>query len=85
MPKYKIQIKKSVQKDISCFDKKTNQRLIKTIQKLQRNPYTNTKKIIGKEFYRIRVGNYRIVYEIKKTDFEIIVYKIGHRKNIYKA
>ena len=84
MPKYKIQIKKSVKKDISSFDKRINQRLIKAIQKLKSHPYTNAKKITGKEFYRVRVGKYRIVYEIKKTDFEIIVYKIGHRKDIYK-
>ena len=84
MTKYKIRIKKSVKKDISSFDKKTNQRLLKSIQKLQSNPYGNAKKITGKEFYRIRVGKYRIVYEIVKTDFEIIIYKIGHRKDIYK-
>ena len=84
MPKYKIQIKKSVRKDISSFDKKFNQRLIKAIQKLQSNPYTNAKKITGEEFYRVRVGKYRIVYEVKKTELEIIVYKIGNRKDIYK-
>ncbi len=84
MTKYKVRIKKSVQKDISSFDKKINQRLIKALQKLQRNPYTNAKKITGKEFYRIRVGKYRIVYEIIKKDFEIIIYKISHRKDIYK-
>ena len=84
MAKYKIRIKKSVTKDISSFDKKINQRLLKSIQKLQNNPYKNAKKITGKEFYRIRVGKYRIVYEIIKTNFEIIIYKIGHRKDIYK-
>ena len=84
MAKYKIRIKNSVKKDISAFDKKANQRLIKTIENLQSNPYKNAKKIIGKEFYRIRVGKYRIVYEIIKKDFEILVYKIGHRKDIYK-
>ena len=84
MKKYKIRIKKSVNKDISAFDKKTNQRLLKSIQKLQSNPYTNAKKITGQEFYRVRVGKYRIVYEIIKVDFEIIIYKIGHRKDIYK-
>ena len=84
MTKYKIRIKKSVKKDISSFDKKTNQRLFKSIQKLQSNPYTNAKKLTGKEFYRVRVGKYRIVYEIIETDLEIIIYKIRHRKDIYK-
>ena len=84
MAKYKIRIKKSVKKDISAFDKKINQKLIKAIQSLQSNPYTKAKKIIGQEFYRVRVGKYRIVYEIIKKDLEIIIYKIGHRKDIYK-
>ena len=84
MAKYKIRIKKSVKKDISSFDKKLNQRLLKSIQKLQSNPYINAKKITGQEFYRVRVGKYRIIYEIIQVDSEVIIYKIGHRKDIYK-
>ena len=80
--KYKIQIKKSVKKDISSFDKSTMRRLIKAIQKLESKPYENAKKLFGENLYRIRVGHYRIVYEIVKKEARIEIYKISHRKNV---
>ena len=84
MARYKIQIKHSVEKDISAYDKNIKQRLIEAIYTLQINPYKNSKKLQGTEFYRKRVGNYRIVFEVIKKDSCVIIYKIGHRKNIYK-
>ena len=84
MAKYKIQIKGSVQKDLSFYDKKTNKRLIEAIHKLKNDPYMGSKKIFGaSDLYRIRVGQYRIIYQILKEDSLIMVYKVGHRKNIY--
>ena len=84
MAKYKIQLKHSVEKDISAYDKHIRQRLIKAIYTLQTNPYRNCKRLYRTEFYRARVGNYRIIFEVIKKDSYIIIYKIGHRKNIYR-
>ncbi len=85
MTKYKIQIKKSVQKDLSFYDKQTNKRLIQAIQKLGKDPYKGSKKIIGANLYRIRVGKYRIIYQILTKDLVVMVYKVGHRTNIYRS
>ena len=84
MAKYKIQLKRSVEKDISAYDKNIRQRLIRAIYKLQTNPYRNSKKLYGTEFYRTRVGNYRIIFEIIKKDSRLVIYKVGHRRDIYK-
>ena len=84
MMKYKIQIKKSVEKDISSYDKNTNSRLIKAIQDLQFDPYRKAKKLSGKILYRIRVGKYRIVYEIIEKDSLLVIYKISHRRDVYR-
>jgi len=58
-------------------------RIIKKIDDLAQNfSFHNIKRIIGTNEYRFRVGDYRIIFEIK--DNLIRVLKIGHRKNIYK-
>ena len=84
MAKYKIRVKKSAEKDILSYDKQIRKRLLKTIYKLKQNPYLKSKKLsVSENLYRVRVGNYRIVYEIIKKDSIIMIYKVGHRKNVY--
>ena len=60
-------------------------KLKSAIQNLRRNPRpVGCKKLKGREGYRIRVGNYRIIYEIFDTQLIVTVIAIGHRKEIYK-
>jgi mRNA interferase RelE/StbE len=42
------------------------------------------KKLTGKEAWRIRIGDYRVIYEIENKQLMILVIEIGHRKEIYK-
>ncbi|MBC8525411.1 MAG: type II toxin-antitoxin system RelE/ParE family toxin [Candidatus Cloacimonetes bacterium] len=85
--KYKIQI----EKDALNFLKKIKDRKIKdkikdTISKLTYEPRpTNVKKLKGlKNYWRIRIQNFRIVYKIIDEIQTVIVIKIGDRKDIYK-
>ena len=65
-------------------DKALLVRLIKAISKLKENPYTGkplSHKLSG--YWSLRVGKYRIVYEIDENSREVILRTIGHRKSIY--
>ena len=85
MAKYRITIKKSAAKELEALPKKDLQRIIKRIQALAENPRPRaSKKLSGKERYRIRQGDYRIVYSIEDKDSLIDIFKIGHRKEIYR-
>jgi mRNA interferase RelE/StbE len=58
---------------------------IERIKSLTEEPRpTGCEKLSGQEFYRIRQGDYRIVYPIQDNELTIWVIKIGHRKDIYK-
>ena len=66
-------------------DKKLLFRLVKTIESLKYNPFPqNSKKLIGNLGYRLRVGDYRILYTVDKVIKIIEIYMIGHRKNVYR-
>jgi mRNA interferase RelE/StbE len=85
MAKYKITIKKSAAKELEAIPKKDLQRIIKRIQSLTENPRPqDSKKLARQEQYRIRQGDYRIVYSIKDKDSLIDIFKIGHRREIYR-
>ena len=82
---YKIYIERSAQKALSKIPTRDQNRIIESIQNLSDNPRpSNTKKLTGKSAWRIRIGNYRVIYEIVDDRLIIIVISIGHRKDIYK-
>lgn len=65
--------------------KKDRQRIVARIRSLAREPRPpGYQKLTAKEQYRLRQGAYRIVYEINDADCSVTVFKIGHRKGIYR-
>ena len=81
--KYKLKIKKNAQKSLAKIAEPFQTKIINKIYDLSENPYYNTKKLTGRDAYRIRVGNYRIIYEINNNELIVLVINIGHRKEIY--
>ena len=82
---YNISLKKSAEKSLILLDDKIHNRLIDKIISLSENPRpVNAKKLKSNEYYRIRFGDYRILYTIndKLKDIEIIA--IDHRKDAYR-
>jgi mRNA interferase RelE/StbE len=85
MGKYSVAWKKSVLKDVAAIPKKDLQRIIAAIQALCDNPRPpQAKKLTGLEYYRVRQGNYRILYSIEDAASLVVVVAVGHRKDIYR-
>ena len=85
MAEYKVYFKESVEKDFSAIPKKDLQKILRRIEALTQDPRPQGhEKLTGQERYRVRQGNYRIVYSIRDTEFMVWVVKIGHRRDIYR-
>lgn len=85
MAKYRITVKKSAARELEIVPKKDLQRIIRRIQSLSSDPRPyGSQKLSGKEYYRVRQGDYRIVYSIDDEDLLIDVVKIGHRREVYR-
>jgi len=85
MAKYKILIKKSVEKDLSKLPKKDIQKILEIIKSLYENPFPHgAKKLSGQGKFRIRYRNYRILYKTENKILTIIIIKIAHRKDVYR-
>jgi mRNA interferase RelE/StbE len=86
MVKYSIEFKKSATKELNSLPNKEIKKILITINQLIENPRPiNSKKLSASERYRIRVGDYRILYEIKEQILIIYIIKIAHRKDVYRA
>lgn len=83
--KYTILVERYAQKQIIKLDKKLIPVIKTAIAELSDNPRPfGYKKLKGEEAYRIRVGDYRIIYEIDDNIILITVVSVGHRKDVYK-
>lgn len=82
---YRIQIKKSATKEINALPTSDKVRIIAKIQALAKNPRgPDSKKLSSQEKYRVRVGVYRILYEIHDSILMITIVRVAHRKDIYR-
>ena len=84
MVKYNILISFSAEKSLRKIPKNQRNKIIRLIQTLAFNPLPQgVRKLIGERHtYRVRQGNYRVIYELKNRQIIVLVLKIGHRKNI---
>ena len=93
MARYEVFIKPSAAKELEeVGTKKDRQRLVSRIRELTENPRPHGfQKLSGADKYRIRCGDYRIVYSINDIvysinddDLAVRVVKIGHRREVYR-
>jgi len=85
MPDYQITISNTAQKQLDNLLDSAAEKVISAIQALAHNPRpAGYIKLKGRDGYRIRKGDYRIIYEIFDSILIIDIIAIGHRKNIYK-
>ena len=87
MAQYKVLIKTSAAKEIKAIsNKKDRQRVVRRIQQLGEIPRSpGCQKLSGRERFRVRQGQYRIVYGIEDNELIVFVVKVGHRKDVYRA
>ena len=81
---YELLIDRYAQKQLDKIPSPHFNRIVKAIQALSNNPRPpGCKKLTGRAGYRIRIGNYRVIYEINDAVLVVYVIDIGHRKDIY--
>ena len=84
MASYEVVVTRSVQKQLSKLPNRIADLLEEAMVKLEEDPRPiGCKKLKGRNAYRIREGNYRIIYEIEDNILLVKVIKVGHGKDIY--
>ncbi|MEN6368643.1 MAG: type II toxin-antitoxin system RelE/ParE family toxin [Thermotogota bacterium] len=84
MARYRLEIKKSVAKDLRGIPQKHVARILKRIAALADEPRgPDSEKLSSRELYRVRQGSYRILYEIRDANHVVVVVKVAHRSKAY--
>ena len=83
---YTILIKRSAEKEMDRLPARAFERLTRAIPKLERDPRPkSSKKLRGVQDYRLRVGEYRILYRIDDDDRVVEVIAVGHGREVYRG
>ena len=79
---YNIEWKEHALRDLEKLENSISKRIIKKVEELSENPFSkDIKRLKGSNDFRLRVGDYRVIFSIEKATIQIL--KVGHRKNIY--
>ena len=85
MASYNVVITKSAAKELEGVPTKDRRRLVARIWALAEDPRPpGSEKLAGDEKYRVRQGDYRILYQIADADLIVTVVRIGHRRDVYR-
>jgi len=82
---YTIRILRSAQKQLGGIDRQDQPRIIAAIRALATDPRPpGSRRLSGRPAWRIRIGRYRVIYEIDDDQLLVLVVAIGHRKDVYR-
>ena len=85
MASYRLLIKPSAAKELEALPRNDRRRIAIKIQYLASEPRpAGTEKLSGQEKYRLRQGNYRVLYFVDDAQLVVTIVKIGHRRDVYR-
>jgi mRNA interferase RelE/StbE len=85
MKVYELEVRPSVRRFLKKVPPKDRERIGRRIDSLCNAPLPpDAKKLKGLEVFRLRVGDYRILYEVHDNIYVVLVVRVGHRRDVYK-
>jgi len=82
--RFQIIWSESAADELRKMERTVSKRIFKKVSQLSENPFHNVAKLVGVPYFRLRVGDYRIIFDIQKNKLQVLIIKVGHRKSIYK-
>ncbi|HLD38805.1 MAG TPA: type II toxin-antitoxin system RelE/ParE family toxin [archaeon] len=81
---YTIIFSPHAQKQFDKLEKNIQERILLSMERLKVRPYQFVSRLSNSRYYKMRVGDYRVIIDIKSNEMIVIVIEVGHRRNIYK-
>jgi len=81
---YSIIFSKKAEEQLFKLPEELQKRIVNHLERIKIRPYHFVEKLVNTPYFKLRVGDYRLILDIKNKELLIFVIKVGHRKNIYK-
>ena len=84
MARYEVLIAASADKELAGMQRMLRQRIIEKFEEISKDPRGMDSKKLDDATYRVRVGDYRIVYHVNDKERKVVVTRIRHRREVYR-
>jgi mRNA interferase RelE/StbE len=86
MASYRIEVSRSAAKDLRGIDRQWIPKILASIEALESDPRpAGCKKLVGSDrTYRIRIGDFRVIYDVHDDTLIILIVRIRHRRDVYR-
>lgn len=84
---YKVEWKSSAERELKGIDRLVIPKIIEAVDMLTQNPFpSQSRKLLGVEAsYRLRVGDYRVIYQVDTSEKTVVIFHVRHRKEAYRG
>jgi len=80
---YQVLWSETAARELAKLDRSVARRILDRIDALREAPKRGLRRLVGVPYYRLRVGDYRVIVDLVEDKLLILVLKVGHRKSIY--
>ncbi|HLC96047.1 MAG TPA: type II toxin-antitoxin system RelE/ParE family toxin [Candidatus Nanoarchaeia archaeon] len=80
---YSIEFSETAEKQFNKLPKDIQIRIVSSLERIRIRPQKHVLRLVGSPYFRLRVGDYRIILDIRDDKLIILVIVVGHRRNIY--
>ncbi len=80
---YYIIFSDSALRQLEKLDYQVQERVVKALERIRIRPEAYIQKLVGDPGYKLRVGDYRVIMDIDQGKLQVLIIKVGHRKNVY--
>ncbi|MGA9839849.1 MAG: type II toxin-antitoxin system RelE/ParE family toxin [Thermoplasmata archaeon] len=74
----------SAARQLQKLDRPVSRRIFEKVGELRQGPFRNLRRLAGEPYYRLRVGDYRVILRIREKELQILVLKVGNRESVYE-
>ena len=72
------------ERQLRKLDRSVGKRIFEAVEELAEDPFRRVLRLVNSPYYRLRVGDYRVIIDLQEGKLLVLVLLMGHRKNIYK-
>ena len=80
---YKVILSQDAEKELESLEKNVQNRIVSKLESIRERPLDYVKRLVGVPLYSLRVGDYRVIMDIKNKEIIIFVIRMGHRSKVY--
>jgi len=81
---FEVLFSSKAERQLKKLEKQVQKRIISVLERSRARPEAHFQKLVGETTFRLKVGDYRVIADIKKNQLLILVIKVAHRKKVYK-